>query len=93
MSGATMLLCSSMAPRRVAFRGGVFFLLRRGGVAEYDASWLFLGPSDRLASAASTATGCASYCGGEFDALLVASVEFELESEPEEEVENCWSSS
>lgn len=78
-----------MAPRRAAFRAGIFFLLRRGGVAEYDASWLFLGPSDVLVSAA---TGIASYCGGEFDAL-VASVELELESELEEEEEECWSSS
>lgn len=39
MSGAMLLLCSSITPRRVLFRGGVCFLLRRGGVAEYEASW------------------------------------------------------
>lgn len=58
-------------------------MLRRGGVAEYDASWLLLGPSDGLM------IGCACWRGGELDGL-VASVEPELESELE--VEDLWSS-
>lgn len=75
MSGAMLLLCSSIAPRRVLFRGGVFFLLRRGGEAEYEASWLNLGPSVELT------IGCASSSlGGVVDGL-VSSVEPEPLSE------------
>lgn len=50
---------------------------------------MLLGPSVGLLGSAAMATGCASYCGGEFDAL-VASVEVELESEFDEE--DCCSS-